>query len=306
MFFKDLLNKIENYYNKPEMLITTFLRKYGFFIPDKLFLSIYYKLKFGKRLNLKNPKSFNEKLQWLKLYDRCPEYVDLADKYKVKNHIEKIIGKEYLAELLGVWDCFDEINFDNLPNKFVLKVNHTSGGVVVCKDKDKLDLSLLKIKFNKMLKTNYFYAFREYPYKEIKPKIFAEQLLENEEENLIVYKVFVFNGKPKIIQVIQNDKQINESIDYYDPEWNLLDLRQNYPNSDNHLSKPNLLGNMLDKSMILSQNLPFIRVDWYIVNNKLYFSEFTFYSDSGFAKFYPDKWDEILGSYLELPMNKVV
>ena len=299
---KRIINK---FLDDPRLFLISIILRIGFLLPDKIYLSLLFRLKLGHSINWNNPKSFNEKLNWLKIYERKPEYTKYVDKYDVKSLIKKVIGREYVADVLGVWNSIDEIDFEKLPDQFVLKVNHTSGGVVVVRDKRKFDFSKYKEKFNKLLKTNYYYSLREYPYKNVKPVVFAEQFLENfGQENLVVYKVFCFEGFPKIIQVIQDDKQTNETIDYFDCEWNLLDLKQNFPNSRNHLPKPSLLGDMLEKSKLLSQNIPFVRVDWYIVNNILFFSEFTFYSDSGLEKFIPNKWDYILGDYIKLPSER--
>ena len=281
---------------------------YGFFasrgmlnwVSDKAYLKMVYKNSFGKKLNLKNPQTFNEKLQWLKLYNRKDIYTAMVDKYQVKKLITDKIGADYIIPTINVYDKFEDINLDELPNQFVLKCTHDSGGLVICKDKSCLDLEKAKKKIKKSLKVNYFWLSREWPYKNVKPRIIAEEFVGEISNSLVVYKVFCFNGTAKIIQVIQGDKTKQESIDYFDDNWNLLDLRQNYPNSLEHLPKPQLLDEMLKLSGELSKGYPFLRVDWYIVNNKLKFSEFTFYSDSGLSKFYPDEWDLKLGEMIKL------
>ena len=270
-------------------------------LPDSLYLRLKYFIRMKKMLNIKRPQTFNEKLQWLKLHDRNPEYTKMVDKYEVRKYIAEKIGEEHLIPLLGVWDSFEEIDFDKLPAQFVLKCTHDSGGLVVCKDKSKLNLELSRKKINKCLKTNYYWHAREWPYKNVKPRIIAEQLMKDGDNNFLpVYKFFCFSGVPKIIQTIQNDKQPNESIDYFDTDWKLLNIRQNYPNSEAPMEKPEQLSKMLKIVECLSKGIKFVRVDLYSINNKVYFSEFTFYSDAGFAKFHPEKQDYIIGSYIDL------
>lgn len=283
-------------------MIKNTLRTLSHFIPDKLYIKLRYYKRLHKLPNLKQPKTFNEKLQWLKLYNKNPLYTTLADKYGVKEYIADKIGEEYLIPTLGVWDKFDDIDFDTFPNEFVLKCTHDSGGLVICKDKSKLDIESARRKISKSLKTNYFWHAREWPYKNVKPRIIAEKFMKDRDfDNLNVFKIFNFNGEPKIIQTIQNDKMPNETIDYFDTDWNLLDLKQNYPNSQNPLPRPGTLTKMLDLARILANDTaPFIRTDFYEINDKVYFSEFTFYSDSGFAKFTPEEWDLKLGDWINL------
>ena len=283
-------------------MIKNTLKALSHFIPDKLYIKLRYFRRLHKCPNLKQPQTFNEKLQWLKLYNRNPLYTTLADKYGVKKYIADKIGEEYLIPTLGVWDKFDDIDFNSLPNEFVLKCTHDSGGLVICKDKSKLDIESARRKISKSLKANYFWQGREWPYKNVKPHIIAEKFMKDRDfDNLNVFKIFNFNGEPKIIQTIQNDKMPNETIDYFDTDWNLLDLRQNYPNSKNPLPRPETLNEMLELARILAKDTaPFIRTDFYEINGKVYFSEFTFYSDSGFAKFTPEEWDLKLGNWIIL------
>lgn len=297
---------MENFMKALKRKITTLFYEIPFVraMPDEQFIKFKYYIRTKKKLNLKKPQTFNEKLQWLKLYDRNPEYITMVDKYEVRKYITEKIGEEYLIPLLGVWDSFDEIDFNKLPDKFVLKCTHNSGGLVICEDKTKMDIEKVKERLENGLTRNYFYYGREWPYKNIQPKIIAEQFIEEERnfisESLIVYKVFCFNSVPKIVQVIQNDKRPNETIDYFDVEWNLLGLKQNYPNSEVHIEKNECIDKMFELSQQLSEGIPFVRVDWYISKNKLLFSEFTFYSDSGFARFNPEEWDYKLGEMIKL------
>lgn len=288
----------------------SYLSETGIFnwLDDETYLKLKYRGAFdGKKLNLENPQTYNEKLQWLKLHDRKPEYTRMVDKYEVKQYIAEKIGAEYVIPTLGVWECFEDINFDALPDQFVLKCTHDSGGLVICRDKSKLDVNAAKRKITKSLKKNYYLHGREWPYKDVKPRIIAEQYKEDDcksERNLDVYKIFNFNGKPQIIQFIQNDKTENETIDYFDVEWNLLDLRQKFPNSNNPISRPHQLEQMITLAAALSDGFRFLRTDFYIVNQKVFFSEFTFFSDSGFAVFDPVEWDKQLGEWINIDMDR--
>lgn len=278
--------------------------KISHLVPDKAFLKMRYRMLFSKKLNLHNPTTFNEKLQWLKLYNRQPNHINMVDKYNVKSLVSKIIGDEYIIPTIAVYDKVEDIDFASLPNKFVLKCTHDSGSTIVCKDKSKFDIEKAKNILNKKLKRNFFYFGREWPYKNVKPRIIAEEFVKDgDNENLPVYKFLCFDGEPKIIQTIQNDKQPNESIDYFDTEWNLLELRQNFPNSEKPFDKPKQLSEMLEIARKLSAGHIFVRVDLYVINEKIKFSEFTFFSDCGFAAFYPEKWDFVLGEWIKLPEN---
>lgn len=272
------------------------------FVSDKTCLKILYHMYFGKKLNLENPQTFNEKLQWLKLYDRKPEYTRMVDKYEVKKYVAERIGEQYIVPTYGVWDHFDEIDFDRLPEQFVLKCTHDSGSINICKNKKTFDKKHAKKVLENSLKVNMFWMSREWPYKNVKPRIIAEKYLKDlGNEVLPVYKFMCFDGEPKIIQTIQNDKQINETIDYFDIKWNLLKLRQNFPNSVNPLPRPKNLEHMIEIARILSKDIPFVRVDLYEVNGETKFSEHTFYSDAGNSKFEPEDWDKGIGSWIKLP-----
>ena len=297
-------------YLKHPVKILTFLNSVGFgwLFSDKFAIKFTYYKRMGVLPNLDNPKTFNEKLNWLKLNLRSPDQTTKVDKVKVKELVANRIGEEYVIPLLATWDRAEDIDISSLPEQFVIKCNH-AGGVFICKNKSEFNVDLIKKKVAKLLKKNYFYPSRCWPYKNVERKVFAEEFVKNNssEENtdLIVYKVFVFNGRSKLIQVIQNDKTPNESIDYFNTNWDLLNIRQNYKNSEVHVEKPEVLDEMLKLSNKLSDKVPFVRVDWYIVDGKLKFSEFTYYSDSGFERFYPDEWDEKLGKLIKLPIDKV-
>lgn len=201
-----------------------------------------------------------------------------------------------------MWDKSDDIDFNLLPEQFVLKCTHDSGSVIICKDKEAFDFKNAKMKLDFSMKLNHYNLSREWPYKNIKARIIAEKFMEDKDyDSLNVYKIFTFNGTSKLIQTIQNDKTPYATIDYFDTEWNKLNLHQVFPNSDETLSRPEMLDEMLLLSEKLSENMPFVRTDFYIINGEIYFSEFTFFPDSGLSPFYPDIWDTTLGEWLELP-----
>lgn len=278
--------------------------RYGLrFLPDKTYLQLNYFAHFHKFANLKQPLTFNEKLNWLKLNDRNPEYVKLVDKYEVKPIISDLIGEEYIIPTLGVWNSFDEIDFDSLPERFVLKCTHDSEGLVIVKDKSKLDMAAAKEKIEYALKQNFYYIGREWPYKNVPPRIIAEEYMEDHTDGeLRDYKFFCFDGVPKAM-FIASDRSIDEvKFDYYDLDFNHLDIKQKYPNA-NTLRKPVTFDKMIELAKIISKGYPHVRVDFYEVDGKLYFGEFTLYHFSGFMPFQPDKWDKIFGDWLELKAN---
>lgn len=269
-------------------------------VPDRLHIRILYRARMKKRLNLKHPQTFNEKLQWLKLYDRNPKYTSLVDKYEVKKYVASRIGEEYIIPTLGVWEKFEDIDFDVLPNQFVLKCTHDSGGLIICKDKTSLDLAAAKKKINKCLKKNYYWHGREWPYKNVKPQIIAEKYMEDESGyELKDYKVMCFGGEAKLIEVHMG-RFGSHTQDFYDREWNKLDFLQGTPNSDNFIEKPDCLDKILELSEEFSKELSHVRIDWYLVNKKIYFGEITFFDGSGFEPFTPDEWDYKLGEWIKL------
>ena len=267
------------------------------FLPDKAYLQIYYFLRFKKFINFKNPKTFNEKLNYLKLYDRNPLYTTLVDKYEVKNYVSKIIGDKYIIPTLGVWDKFDDIDFEKLPNQFVLKCTHDSEGLVIVKDKSKFNKEEAGKKIEEALKYNFYYIGREWPYKNVKPRIIAEKYMG---DNLNDYKFFCFNGEPKMM-FIASDRGIGKTkFDYYDLDFNHLDIVQHYPNSSEEIEKPKNFDKMIEFSRKLSKSMKHVRIDFYDVDGKLYFGEITFFHFSGFMPFIPDKWDKIMGDYINI------
>lgn len=270
-------------------------------IPDKPYLKLKFRANMGKKLNLENPQTFNEKLQWLKLYDRKMEYTTMVDKYEAKHYVAEKIGEEYIIPTLGIWNSAEDIEFDYLPQQFVLKCTHDSGGLVICREKAALNrVSAIK-KIKKCLKRNFFYTAREWPYKNIHPRIIMEQFLEDGSgQDLMDYKVMCFGGQPKLIQ-IHRGRSANHTQDYYDINWNKLDICQGIAQTDIPMKKPEFLEEMLRLSSKLSAGVPQLRVDWYYVNRHLYFGELTFFDGGGFFGFKPEEWDYTLGTWIELP-----
>ena len=276
-------------------------------MPDKLYLKLIYWSCMHRKLNLANPRTFNEKLQWLKLYDRRSEYTMMVDKYKVREYVKEQLGEEYLIPLLGVWDDPDEIDFDALPDQFVLKCNHNSGlGMCICKDKSRLDIPKVKAELRNGLAQDYYLSGREWPYKDVPRKIICEKFMTDESGELQDYKVHNFEGVPKVILVCSqrfSDKGLRE--DFYNTSWEKLDLkRPTHPQSENGKVQPIELEKMLDFSARLSGKIPFARTDFYSINGKLYFGEITFFPASGLEKFEPDEWDSKMGDWIMLPADK--
>ena len=298
-------------------LIIALLVRIASIIPDRLYLKWLFRLKMGYKLNLDNPKTFSEKIQWLKLYNRKPEYTQMVDKFAVKEYVAKIIGEEHIIPTLDVWDKFEDINFDALPNQFVLKTTHGGGGggVVICRDKSRFDIQAAKKKLNKSLRHCIYKNLKEWPYKNVPRRIIAEEFIADKgHDDLTDYKFYCFNGEPKYCQVIR-DRNTIETIDFYDMEWNHMPFVGLVPvkkrmtdlvlaNGDNPVPKPVCLGEMAIVCRKLSRNLPFSRIDLYVVDHKIYFGEITFFPASGFGCFEPSEWDVTLGHLITLPQMK--
>lgn len=276
-------------------------------IPDKLYLHLRYFMYTKKKLDLKNPRRFNEKLQWLKLYNRKPEHTVMVDKYLVRDYIKEKIGEQYLIPLLGAWDNVDDIDFDALPERFVIKCNHNSGeGMYICLDKSKMDVEAVKAGLRRGLEQDYYLCDREWPYKNVPRKIVAEQYLDDGSgRGINDYKVFNFCGEPYIIQV-DFDRFIEHKKNIYTTDWKLCDFSFNYPSRpDINIPKPPVLEEMLELSRKLSAGEPYMRTDFYCVGDKLYFGELTFFPASGYGPFDPDKVDLELGEMIKLPQKKI-
>ena len=303
-----MISKLKKFFINKQFRFAVY-KRFGLYknISDEKYIKKAFKVLMGKKLNLENPRTFNEKLQWLKLYDRKPIYTTMVDKCEVKKYVADIIGEEYIIPNIGVWNSPQEIDFDELPSRFVLKCNHNSGlGMYICKDKSKLsekDVKTIRRNLEKGIKQDYYKTNREWPYKNVPRKILAETYLENPSGGLIDYKVHCFNGEPKFILVCSERFGKNGLCeDFVTLSWEKLPFkRPNIRTSETLMERPKELDKVLQLSKVLSKNIPFVRVDFYIVNGKIYFSEMTFFPASGFGLFEPDQWDEIIGDYLTLP-----
>lgn len=271
---------------------------------DESFLKMIYKKIFEKELDLENPVTYSEKIQWLKLYDRNPLYINMVDKANVKKIVEKKIGNKYIIPTLGIWNNPEEIDFDMLPSQFVLKCTHDSGGVVICKNKKELDIEKTKRKLAKCLNNDYYMQNREWPYKMVERKIIAEQYMEDKEtKELMDYKFFCFWGIPKFMFIATDRMNPKEEtkFDFYDMEFNHLPFENGHPNSKKEIKKPKQFDKMIEISKKLSNGFPHVRIDLYEINGEIYFGEYTLYHWSGLKKYVPDKWDYIFGKEIELP-----
>ena len=294
------MNKIKYFLRHPKDLICAILARFKF-ISDKTYLKIVFRLKIGMRLDLNNPKSFNEKLQWLKINNRDEKYTNMVDKYEVKKIVSKSIGEEYVIPNIGIYDSFEEIDFNKLPNRFAIKCTHDSGGYVIVSDKKKANIKKIKKKINKSLHRNYYYSGREWPYKNVKPRILIEKYIsENDTDDLIDYKFMCFNGKCKIIFTCTERFGGGLKVTFFDTDWNTLPFERHYPKSSISIKKPMNLSKMIHLAETLSNGIPFVRVDFYEVNNKIYFGELTFFPGNGFEEFTPIEWDYKIGDMLDL------
>ena len=304
-----MLYKIKEIIHNPYKILSwsmSNIPSFGRLFSDEAFLKIKFRSVFGRKLDLEHPKSFNEKLQWLKLYDRKPVYTTMVDKYEVKKYVSDIIGEEYIIPTLGIWDHFEEIDFDALPNQFVLKCTHDSGGLVICRDKSTLDIAAARKKINKCLRKNFYWEGREWPYKNVKPRIIAEKYMEDcSTGGLRDYKIHSFHGVPKVILVCKDRyKDIGLSEDFFDTEWKHIDVkRPDHRNSVQTISRPEELNEMLVLTERLSQDCPFQRCDFYSVGGRVYFGELTFFPAGGLEKFEPDDFDFLMGEWIKLPVR---
>lgn len=280
------------------------LLKFARFYSDEKFLKKLFKLRMGSELNLDNPQTFSEKLQWLKLYNRKPEYTQMVDKVGAKEYVASIIGEEYIIPTLGVWDRVEDIDWDSLPDQFVLKCTHDSGGIVICKDKSKLDINSAKAKLKRGLKRKYYSQNREWPYKDVKPRIIGEEYMVDESGyELKDYKWFCFNGEPKAL-FIATDRGVEgeeTKFDFFDAEFNHLPFTNGHPNANREIVKPKSFERMKELAAKLSAGQPHLRVDFYDIDGKIYFGELTFYHWSGTVPFEPEEWDYTFGSWIKLP-----
>ena len=303
---RTIISKIKRALKSPKYLAQCILYITARFIPDKLYLKLLFRNKMGYWMDFDHPQTFNEKLQWLKLYNRKPEYSKMVDKYEAKNYVADLIGDEYIIPTLGVWDSVNDIDFNSLPNQFVLKCTHDSGGVVICKDKNQLNIGAAKRKLQKGLNTDYYPTSREWPYKNVKPRIIAEQYMEDESGyELKDYKWFCFDGEPKALFIATDRSKEDEEtkFDFFDTEFNHLPFTNGHPNASRPIAKPKGFEQMKSLAAILSKGHPHLRVDFYDINGHIYFGELTFYHNGGIVKFEPKEWDYIFGSWMKLPIK---
>lgn len=301
---------IKEYIKKPSLAFLAVVLRLAYFIPDKTYLKIVFRLMMGRRLNLKEPKTFNEKLQWLKLYNRNPVYSMMVDKYAVKDYITKTIGNEYVTPTIGIWDKTEDIDWNSLPNQFVLKTTHGGGssGVIICKDKTVFDKHKAIEKLNLSLHQDIYRQYREFPYKDVPKRIIAECYIPhpNNMDDLPDYKFFCFDGEVKAILVATDRHKVGEEVkfDFFDSEYNYLPFRQGHNHANDIPPKPQSFVEMKQLASKLSRGIPHVRIDFYENNGRPLFGEITFFHFAGFVPFEPEKWDYTFGEWISLPEKR--
>lgn len=295
------MQSLIKYLKDPFRALGALVRATSCIWPDKVYISLLYRFKLGEKMNWKSPQTYNEKLQWLKLYNRNPLYTEMVDKVKAKEYVASIIGEEYIIPTLGVWNNPYEIDFNALPNRFVLKCNHNSGlGMYICKDKSQMDVVRVLKNLRKGLKQNYYMNHREWPYKSVKRKVFAEKYMEDDGDALTDYKFFCFNGTPQFMY-ISKDASAYPTTDFFDMNWNHLTIRMKDPNAKLLPEEPVKFEEMKELAKKLSAGIPHVRIDFYVIDNQIYFGEFTFFHNAGYSKIEPKEWNYKIGKWLELP-----
>ncbi len=295
-----MANKLVKAFHNPNRAIQWLFSKCSKLWPAKIYLSILYKLRTGKKINWKQPQGFNEKLNWLKLYHRRDLYTQLADKYAVKAYVKQLIGEEYVVPTYGCYQRVEDINFDLLPDTFVLKATHDSSGAIVCTDKRQLDVEALRRKYNNILRRNYYWQGREWPYKNIQPRLIVDAYLNDETgATLRDYKFMCFNGEPKMMYCTVKDKYIYEN--FYDMDFRPMSISHGYDRHQPEFEKPAAFEKMKELARILSAGIPFVRVDFFYVQGHIYFGEYTFYDWAGMKPFTDKQWEQTLGEWLQLP-----
>lgn len=304
-----LAHKIKTMLTTPRIFWIKFAHSPLFrYLPDKTALEIQFQNTFHRKIDWDNPKSFNEKLQWLKLYDRKPEYTTMVDKYAAKEYAASIIGEEHIIPTLGVWDSFDDIDFKKLPNQFVLKCTHGSGDVVICRDKKSFNIDTAREKLTKALKTDYYMVSREWPYKNVPRRIIAEKYMTDltGPAGLIDYKMMCFSGKVKCTFVCENRfEDSGLTVTVYDSDWVRMDVRRETDVSKSDRQRPATYERMKELAEKLSERLVFSRIDFYEIDKKVWWGEITLYPAGGMEHFYPEEWDYKLGEWIHLPEEKV-
>ena len=306
MNIKIIKRKLNTLCKSPKVIINKTWRLFEPIVSDRLFLKVSFRMKVGYWPDLDNPKTYNEKLQWLKLYDKHPEYTQMVDKIAAKDYVAKIVGEKYIIPSIGVWDSVDDIDWQALPNQFVIKAAHDSGGVVVCIDKSKLDIELSKEILRGAGKKEYTRYNKEYPYYNVPHRFIAEQYMEDESGyELKDYKIFCFDGEPKFLFVATGRQQHDTRFDFYDLDFNHLPVLNGHPNADVFPLKPDNFSEMLTVAKQLSKGIPHVRVDLYNIKGKIFFGELTFFHWSGMTPFEPREWDYEFGKYINLPIRKL-
>lgn len=284
-------------------MVINITRVFPALLSDKIVIKALFYFEIGYKLNLKNPKTFNEKLQWVKLHDRDPIMTKMVDKYEAKQYVADKIGEEYIIPTLGVWDSFNNIDFEKLPNQFVLKTTHDSGGVVIVKDKSNLDIKEAREIVVKSMKYDFYQKFKEWPYKNVTRRVIAEKYMEDESGELRDYKFFCFNGKVKALYIATDrfKKEEDTKFDFFDENFNHLPFTNGYPNATRPIKRPGSFEKMKELSEVLSKDLRHLRVDLYEINGNIYFGELTFTHLSGLIPFNPIEWDYKFGEWIKLP-----
>lgn len=284
------------------MGIRRITKSFSYLIPDRLYLMLKYRKRYGKFPNLDKPITFTEKLQWIKLHDRRPLYTTLVDKYAVKRYVAEKLGEEHVIPLIGVWDNVDEIDFGALPNQFVMKCTHDSGGLVICKDKDTFDVDKAKKKISSILKKNFYWVSREWPYKNVKPRVIIEKYMEDSATGeLRDYKFFTFNGIPKVMYIASGRGSGETFGDFFDMDFNHLDMEIDHRIAPVMPPKPKNFEAMKQAAQKLAAGIPQVRVDFYEINGEFYFGEMTFFHCGGFERFHPENLDQTWGEWIDLP-----
>ena len=287
------------------MKVKSIFKRIAYIIPDPLYLHIKYYMRTKKFLKLKKPTTYLEKLQWMKLYDRNPIYTMLVDKYEVKNYVAEKLGDQHIIPLLGVWDDVEDIDFSVLPNQFVMKCTHASGGLVICKDKTTFDKDAAKKKISRILKHNYYWTSREWPYKNVKPRVIIEKYMEDiATGETRDYKFFTFNGEPKVMYIATGRGTGETYGDFFDMEFNHLDMEIDHRCAPIQPQKPHNFEAMKEAARKLAEGIPQVRVDFYEINGEYYFGEMTFFHCGGFELFKPEELDLLWGEWVELPVRK--
>ena len=288
--------------NRPKSFIPLIWNYFYPFVSEETFIKVRFRLHMGYWMDMKNPKTYNEKLQWLKLHDRRPEYTKMVDKVEAKKYVANIVGDKYIIPTIGVWNSVDEIDWDSLPSQFVIKSTGDSGGVIVCKDKSAFNQKQAVEKLNALGNRRYNKYSGEYPYEKVPHRFIAEQYMEDESgTELKDYKFFCFDGVPKLLFVATGRQKDDTRFDFYDTEFNHLPIKNGHENADEWPVKPNNFEEMLTVAAQLSNGISHVRVDLYNINGKIYFGELTFFHWSGIVPFEPVEWDEKMGEWLNLP-----